>query len=415
MVKKDLKKNYAGYNIEVVISNILCNRNELINSILYDMKLTKNDIIIIDDQYIKGLEVKEEMKMYEDVLVDIGDIIENKDKLIYDKKIPIVYFINRIPKDVFEFICAKFNNSEKIVIVGDPMLNSPELNNYFMNLLSKYNYQYELNVSRKLDRDICSLLNKVIAKKFKLISITTIISNYKNLKFSESEYVNLNDPNNYDCDFMVVPKHLYTELNAEYRKSKGINNTYLNPNDKVLVELDFILKTNNRNYRIPRGSILSIKGRIDTTGDFSTKIDKVKCDIIIPESISYKKYILEDIELNINSTFFSLHFNDDLEGYPTLNDFYEFNINDMYMNHSIFNNEFNNVVLTSPYHIINSDMCKNIMGDNVTVYYQERLLDTDNASKEPLYKYLLSIRNKAMIYYGFSFKNFLKNIISKFF
>lgn len=397
-----VKRQYSGLNTEVITANILCNRINLINLIVNDLKLDVNKIILIDDQYHTGIKFKETgLELFKDKFKDINEIVEDKveNRYFFDDKIPIIYFINRIPEIAFMKMLQIFETCEKVIIIGDPMLNSPENNDYHMKFLSKFNHHYDLNVTRRFTRDVCSFINKVINKKYKIVSITSIISNYKDIKFFESDTISMTDPNNYDAKHLVVPKSLYTKLNSMHRRSQGINTVRIQDQEELFNDNEFKLTLKDgRSFRCPRGAIIKVLSKYDASTNSFPKIDKVKANIIFRETDSFEEMIIENVDLILNASYFALAFESDMphfrESMPNVDRFLK--SEDFLYEHA---------VAVRPLFVIESDMTKHLQADNITIYYQEKILDCDYCSKEPLYKYILSMKEKAVIYYSFNFSN----------
>lgn len=263
----------------------------------------------------------------------------------------VIGFVNTIPEHIFTNIMEFFGRGVNYAIFGDPIIDAPEYNSYFMRHLTN------ASISVRLEYDSYRVsdkkkINNTLAKLRKDVSSLSEITTSNHVNITGSNTININRIAEYLSEprsAAIVPKRLYSKVNSLlFQNIKSRSSLDLQIGDEYYTKYNWVFTQDRTTHVIPpltKITILQIYSQL-----FVQKHRCFVCDISIEE---FEKPL---IVKNAVIDFTDYLFNFDQQQHPeNIEDF-----DDIVQNINIFNQNIYDAtvlkIIFSP--LLTSDMSK---------------------------------------------------------
>lgn len=260
----------ADFNImlETIVTHILTQQYELNTTHVKDIEF--DDVLFISDRYVNGRCLLLESNDFKESGVTIernnfpkrvnschayefNTIDEELRELSSNINLVIIGFVNTIPEHIMTNIFEIFANSN-IVVFGDPLVDAPEHNNYFMKYLTNASVAVKLEYDSYRISDKKKINNTLFKLKKDNNDINDItISN--NVSVNTNSYVDTSLIEEYlfqPSSSVVLPKRLYATVNSiVYQNLTSNVKLDFQAGDVFLSKLPWCFTQNNMKYVIP--------------------------------------------------------------------------------------------------------------------------------------------------------------------
>ena len=403
--------------VKVVLVNILTDIGDVVKSIKEEYNISVGDILLIDDRYVDGCEIKSDTLQK---LVQKGMKIKNaceyqrisksyKNGFYQDierhdlNRVPIIANINRISEELLESIYQVHNNAAVTFVILDPMVNSHEHGNY----QQKYRLRYNVELSRGpyfkcIDKDVIYFLNKLRIRKNKILSTESLMVQYRNIEFEKSKYVcapAFNDDNK----VTVVPTvHYNNTTSTSLNRCGRYDNVSFYPGDKLHLLFPVILKDGDKYIGIPAGSKLEVIGINGINMNEFPYSMRVLCNVVTAESHAYKSVDLGMFDLPLNLSYYSFFFDSAMFSLSIGNNPFD-------IPYDVINpKEEANVeglILVAPYTIIAPWQAKYRYHKHLSVYIQDSVSDMSVMCEETYFNNIIAVSDKLTVTYNSLFED----------
>lgn len=168
----------------------------------------------------------------------------------------VLGFINTIPEHIFDNIMSFFGRGVNYAIFGDPLIDAPEYNSYFMRYLTNASVSVRLdydsyrasdkkkinNTLSKLRKDVSSL-SEITASNYVSISCIDDVSINRIEEYLEQD----NKKNT-----VIIPKRLYGTVSSKlYERKFGRSSLDFRPGDIYLTKFHWTFKQDGNMYVVP--------------------------------------------------------------------------------------------------------------------------------------------------------------------
>ena len=180
----------------------------------------------------------------------------NEDIMNYREGVNLIVigYMNTIPERIFTNIQNFFGSHVNYVIFGDPIIDAPEHNSYFMRYLtnSSVSIKLEYDQYRKSNK---KKINNTLFKLRRDMTDTSDITISNNVAVSSTHVINISDiaafldePNN----LVVVPKRLHPKINSMlYQFIHSRSKLDLEVGDTYLLKYTWTCKQGENRYVVP--------------------------------------------------------------------------------------------------------------------------------------------------------------------
>lgn len=173
----------------------------------------------------------------------------------------IVGFVNTIPEHIFNNIMEVFGSQPSVIIFGDPLVDSPENNNYFMKYMTNTSIGVSLDYDNYRLSDKKKINNTLLKLRKDISNLGDITnSNYVSLRMANDIVVNdVVDELLQKGASVVLPKVHYAKVNSlVYSYITSRNRLDFEPGDTFLVRYPWLAMANDTVYIIPPMTVVKI-------------------------------------------------------------------------------------------------------------------------------------------------------------
>lgn len=273
--KMYLNKRFTAVDVEfntmpeIVLAHILAHAYSIADTHIEDIEF--DDVLYIADTHIQNGTLLLESNDFREAGVTIQrsnfpkrvrcchafEFNElNEDILPYREGVNLVVigYINTIPEHIFTNIQNFFGSSVNYVVFGDPIIDAPEHNSYFMRYLTNSSVSIRLDYDsyRKSDK---KKINNTLFKLRRDVTDTSDITASNHVSITSSSSISIPDIANFlnsRENLVVVPKRLYPKIQSmlyQYITSRSLLD--LQPGDVYLLKNTWTCKQGNIRYVVP--------------------------------------------------------------------------------------------------------------------------------------------------------------------
>lgn len=254
--------------LETVVTHILTHSYSIADTHIEDIEF--DDVLFISDRHIDGRTLLLESSDFKETgvtmqrsnfpkrirccnAVEFNEITEDLDIYKDGVNLVIVGFLNVIPEHIVDNILDFYGSFSNIVVFGDPIVDAPEHNNYFMKYLTN------ASISVKLDYDNFRLsdkkkINNTLFKLRKDVSDVSEITNSNYVSVNHRSEVDLSECCNslLNGETVVVPKRHYAHVNSLILQHLTSNvKLDFQPGDILLSKYIWLVSQDGNKYVIP--------------------------------------------------------------------------------------------------------------------------------------------------------------------
>lgn len=169
----------------------------------------------------------------------------------------VIGYVNTIPEHIFTNIITFFGRGVNFAVFGDPIIDAPEHNSYFMRYLTNASIGIRLEYDDYRISDKKKINNTLFKLRKDVSSLTEITaSNHVNISGTDvidigliSEYLNTDDDT---INGVIVPKRLYSKVSSalyQYKNSKS--SLDFNIGDIYYTKFNWVFEQDGNTYVIP--------------------------------------------------------------------------------------------------------------------------------------------------------------------
>lgn len=273
--KMYLNKRFTAVDVdfntmpEIVLAHILAHAYCIADTHIEDIEF--DDVLFISDTYISNNTLLLESNDFKEAGVTIQrsnfpkrvkcchahEFNELNDDLMTYKdgfNLIVIGYINTIPEHIFTNIQNFFGSHINYVVFGDPIIDAPEHNSYFMRYLtnSSVSIRLDYDLYRKSDK---KKINNTLFKLRRDVTDTTDITTSNNVSVTSTSTINISDIVDFlnsKYNLVVVPKRLHPKINSlVYQFITSRSSLDLQPGDKYILKTTWTCVQDGKRYVIP--------------------------------------------------------------------------------------------------------------------------------------------------------------------
>lgn len=291
--KMYLNKRFTAVDVEfntmreIVLAHILAHSYQIADTHIEDIEF--DDVLYISDKHIENRTLLLESNDFREAGVTMArqnfpkrvrtchayEFNElSEDLLPYREGINLIVigYINTIPEHIFENIKNFFGSTMNIVIFGDPLVDAPENNSYFMPYLSNASVTIKLEYDsyRKSDK---KKINNTLIKLRKDVTSLVDITNSNHVNVKTTSVIDVDSIIDYINNFnnlVVLPKRFYAIVNSRiFQSATQRSNLNFEVGDQFILKHTWTFKQDGKNYVVPPLvliRLMNIKGELNISG-----------------------------------------------------------------------------------------------------------------------------------------------------